>query len=151
MTWPREQGHISRTKGHRPLKFSENFKKGLKSSYSKNQISSFKNRGYRAQNLPGGGCHPPPPMCGRGLKKNWGVDESSPLSLIRLNPTKPVVEQEIFWTISNRPKRRNRTVKMTRTFQNTSPHIDHAKRVIFGQWLQMTSDDLNVWRFIYGA
>ena len=45
MTWPREQGHISRSKGHRHLKFSENFKKkGLKSSYSKNQISSFKNK-----------------------------------------------------------------------------------------------------------
>ena len=34
--------------------------RGLKSSCRKNQISSFKNRGYRAQNLPGGGIHPPP-------------------------------------------------------------------------------------------
>ena len=59
MTWPRELGHISRTKGRRPLKFSDNLTKGLKCSYSKNQISSFKNGGYRAQNLPGGGIHPP--------------------------------------------------------------------------------------------
>ena len=61
MTWPREQGHISRTKGHSSLKFSENFTKGSKSSYSENQISSFKNKGYRAQNLPGVVASTPPP------------------------------------------------------------------------------------------
>ena len=47
-----------------PWNFGELYKK-FKSSYSKNQISSFKNRGDRAQNLPGGGI---PPMCRRGLR-----------------------------------------------------------------------------------
>ena len=83
MTWPREQGHISRTKGCRPLKFSENFTKSLKSSYSKNQISSFKNRGYRSQKLPGGGIHPPP-MCERGLTHE-------PLGGIKLPPLRFVI------------------------------------------------------------
>ena len=45
--------------------------KGLKSSYSKNQISSFKNRGHRAQNLPGGVASPP--MCGRGLMSKMHI------------------------------------------------------------------------------
>ena len=35
-------------------------KKGSKCSYRKNQISSLKNGGCRAQNLPGGGIHPSP-------------------------------------------------------------------------------------------
>ena len=64
MTWPRKQGHISRTKGRRPLKFLENFTKGLKCSYSKNQISSFKKGGAGHKTYLGGGI---PPMCGRGL------------------------------------------------------------------------------------
>ena len=64
MTWPREQGHISQTKDHRPLKFSENLAKSFKRSCSKNQISSFKNVAYSAQNLPRGGI---PPCAGEGL------------------------------------------------------------------------------------
>ena len=56
---------ISRTKGRRPLKFSENLAKGSQSSYTKTQIPSFKNVAYSAQNLPRG-IHPTP-MCGRGL------------------------------------------------------------------------------------
>ena len=63
VTCPRKQGNISRTKGRRPLNFSENLEKGLKSSYSKHQISSLNNVAYSAQNVPGGwhtGIHPPP-------------------------------------------------------------------------------------------
>ena len=83
MTWPREQGHISRTKGRRPVKFSENILKGLKSSYNKNQISSVKNRGYRAQNLPRR-WHPPHPTCGRGLRKKSDIYKSwDLLSILR--------------------------------------------------------------------
>ena len=64
MTWPREQGHISRTRGRRHFKLSNNLTEGWKCSYSKSQISSSKHVSYSAIKLHGGGI---PPMCGRGL------------------------------------------------------------------------------------
>ena len=66
MTWPREQGHISRTKGHRPLKFSENFTKGLKAAIAKIRSPALKTGGTEHKTYLGGGIHPPL-MCGRGL------------------------------------------------------------------------------------
>ena len=59
MTWPREQGHISRTKGRRPLQFSENFTKGLKGSYRKIRSPASKTGGTGYQIYLG--WHPLPP------------------------------------------------------------------------------------------
>ena len=59
MTWPQEQGHISRTKGCRHLKLSANLTKSWTCNYSKNQASSFKHVSYSKIKLPVG-WHPPP-------------------------------------------------------------------------------------------
>ena len=85
MTWPGEGGHISRTKGHRRLRFSENLVKGSKSSYSKSHISSPKNVAYSAQSLSGGITSTPPAMCGRGLiqrRRLVSRDDKTVLDLI---------------------------------------------------------------------
>ena len=64
-TWPREQGHIPWTKGHRDFKFETSWRKVRNAATRKNRLSIWNRVGSSKENHLRGGTLPP--RCGRGL------------------------------------------------------------------------------------